>query len=162
MAGDEQSSWGPEDFGLNGKRILVTGASSGIGQATCYLLACLGVSFILVGRNPVALQETLDACTGTGHRLAAFDFSKGEDIQEWMQCLAAEGGPIYGLVHSAGTQLATPLRTLLETDLESVFQLNVMAGFHLAKAIRHRKVRDNTQSLVFVSSVTSQSRDRQS
>jgi NAD(P)-dependent dehydrogenase (short-subunit alcohol dehydrogenase family) len=145
-----------EVFGLTGKRILVTGASSGIGRAACHLLSRLGASLILVGRDPGTLRETLEGCAGEGHHVAPFDLAQAAALPEWMQELAAGGGPIHGLVHSAGIQVATPLRTLREVDLETVFRVNVQAGFLLAKAVRHRKVRAEEQSLVFLSSVAGQ------
>ncbi|MGL4475464.1 MAG: SDR family NAD(P)-dependent oxidoreductase, partial [Shewanella sp.] len=63
----------PMDF--SGKRVLVTGASSGIGRACAVLLAELGAKVILNGRNIQALQHTAESLVGGGHVCAPFDMT---------------------------------------------------------------------------------------
>ena len=52
---------------LTGKRILITGASSGIGRETAVLVSQLGAEVVLLGRNEERLQETRDKLSGKGH-----------------------------------------------------------------------------------------------
>jgi short-subunit dehydrogenase len=54
-------------FSMQGKTILVTGASSGIGQAIAIECARMGARLVISGRNADKLQETFDMLEGTGH-----------------------------------------------------------------------------------------------
>jgi len=72
---------------LKGRRILVTGASSGIGRATAILLARCGATIIAMGRDEQRLQETLGQLEGDGHQLNLFDLTGGDDIAECLQLL---------------------------------------------------------------------------
>ena len=85
-------------YSLEGKTILVTGASSGIGQATAIECSKLGAKVIVTARNPERLQETFDQLVGEGHRQIIADISKEEDI-----CSLVEQVPVLdGVVNNAG------------------------------------------------------------
>ena len=62
-------------FSLNGKTILVTGASSGIGRATALLCSQMGARVVITGRNETRLQETLGSLSGEGNLLIAADLT---------------------------------------------------------------------------------------
>src|ERR1039458_2710767 len=95
---------------LTRSTILVTGASSGIGRETAILLSSLNARVVLVGRNRERLGQTLSGLSGEGHRIAAFDLARTEEIPQWFRSLASDMGPINGLVHAAGKQLTMPDR----------------------------------------------------
>ena len=59
---------------LKDKRILVTGASSGIGQETSILLSKCGAKTVLAARNEERLKQTMDSLEGSGHSYYCFDF----------------------------------------------------------------------------------------
>jgi NAD(P)-dependent dehydrogenase (short-subunit alcohol dehydrogenase family) len=148
----EQSvSWNPLD--LTGRTILVTGASSGIGREAAVTLSRLGARLVLVARNSERLSETRSALAGDGHRVAAFDLSNVEAIPDWMKSLAAESGPLDGLVHSAGVVINRPLRFMSGEALDSVMRVNFTSAVHLAKGFRQKQVCRTPASVVFVSSV---------
>ncbi|MDE6234739.1 MAG: SDR family NAD(P)-dependent oxidoreductase, partial [Muribaculaceae bacterium] len=62
-------------FSLEGKTILVTGASSGIGRATAIEAARLGARLVLVARDENRLNETLEALPGDGHSVISADLT---------------------------------------------------------------------------------------
>ncbi|MDE6235029.1 MAG: SDR family NAD(P)-dependent oxidoreductase, partial [Muribaculaceae bacterium] len=62
-------------FSLEGKTILVTGASSGIGRATAVEVARLGARLVLVARDENRLNETLEALAGDGHSVISADLT---------------------------------------------------------------------------------------
>ena len=138
---------------LTGRSILVTGASSGIGRETSILLSRLGARLVLVGRNEQRLSETASRLEGTGHRAECFDLTKFEDVPPWMKRLVAELGPFHGLVHSAGVQVASPLRFLKRSDVEEVMNINFLAAVGLTQGFRQKGVYAKPGSVVFVSSV---------
>lgn len=67
-------------FSLEGKTILVTGASSGIGKATAIECSKMGAKVVLTGRNEAKLQQTYDLLMGNGHLMIVADLSCDVDI----------------------------------------------------------------------------------
>lgn len=74
-------------YSLEGKTILVTGASSGIGQATAIECSKLGANVIVTARNEEKLRKTLDALEGNGHQMFLCDLNKEEDIDNLISSL---------------------------------------------------------------------------
>jgi len=138
---------------LSGKKVLVTGASSGIGRDTAVLLSELGGQLVLIARSQPRLEETAALLKGDGHTVAAYDLSDYENIPDWMKLLALRHGPFDGLVHSAGVHMIAPLRMLNAAKIEELWKVNVTAGLWLAKGFRQKGVNAQGGSLVFLSSV---------
>jgi NAD(P)-dependent dehydrogenase (short-subunit alcohol dehydrogenase family) len=138
---------------LTGRCILVTGASSGIGRATARLLSQLGARVILAARHRGRLEETAAALEGTGHRIEPYDLHQVESLPEWIGRIAAEVGPLSGLVHSAGVQDTMPLRYLRLEKWNAMMQVNLTAALMLAKGFRRKGVCVPRGSIVFVSSI---------
>lgn len=139
---------------LSGRSVLVTGASSGIGRATAILLSQLGARVILVARRQVQLEETMSQMVGTGHRVEVFDLFQIEAIADWLPSLVTPEQRLDGLVHSAGLQHIRTIRELDNDAVSEMMALNFNAAFSLARAFRHKKVRAEHSSIVFVSSVS--------
>ena len=138
-------------YSLEGKRILVTGASSGIGRATAIECSRLGASVCITGRNEERLQETLENMEGNGHQIVIADLTKAEDID----MLVASTGQFDGLVNNAGIGCPKPVSFIKLSDLESVYKTNVFACMMLTKALIKKKRINKGGSLVFTSSISS-------
>lgn len=136
-----------------GRRILVTGASSGIGRETAVLLSQLGANLLLVGRDLARLEETRTLLVGEGHRIESFDLGRVDDIPDWLKRIASEFGTLSGVVHCAGVQSALPIRAVSASQVARMTEINVTAAFMLAKGLRQKPVLNPPASLVFVSSV---------
>ena len=67
-------------YSLEGKTILITGASSGIGRATAIECSKLGAIVVVTARNEARLQETLDALEGEGHKMVLCDLTIEEEL----------------------------------------------------------------------------------
>ena len=142
----------PLDF--TGKTIMVTGASNGIGRATSIYLSRLGARIVAVGRNQARLDETVAALEGSQHHSYALDLSDVEPLPAWMKTVAAEVGPLYGLVHSAGIVMNVPLKVLTYSDYSSIQRINLDAAVMLSKGFRQKGVREQSGSaIVYLSSV---------
>ena len=139
---------------LKDRRILVTGASSGIGRETAILLSQLGAALTVTGRDPERLRQTVEVLEGAGHVAEAFDLSDLDEIPRWMKQLAQRNGPFSGLVHSAGLHKAMPASMASPQMFDTLMRVNVYSGAMLAKGFRQRDCRGPAGgSIVLLSSV---------
>lgn len=139
-------------FSLEGKRILVTGASSGIGRATAIECSRLGAKVIITGRNAERLQDTFDQLEGEGHQQVIADLTNQDDIEN----LVGSIDTIDGLVNNAGLGRNKPVNYIKMDDLQYVYQTNVFACILLTKSLLKKKKINKGGSLVFTSSISSQ------
>lgn len=140
-------------YDLTGKRILVTGASSGIGRSCAMCAAALGANVIMTGRRQDALSETLLKCTGEGHSTVAGDISSPEFVRR----LVESGGRIDGLVHAAGVCPMCPVGMMTMEQVDVVMKTNYYSFLELMKYYSKNKYRNHSLSVVAVSSVSSRS-----
>lgn len=138
-------------FSLAGKRILVTGASSGIGRQTAMACADMGAQLLITGRNTERLTDTLATLPGEGHQSFAADLTRAEDLA----ALAAHAGPLHGVVHAAGISKLVPLRMLKQAHLEEMFTHNTFAPLLLTKELLAKRKIQAGGSIVFISAVAS-------
>ena len=138
---------------MTGRTVLVTGASSGIGRETSVLLSQLGARLVLVARNVDRLHETAARLDGAGHRIEVFDLTQIDDISAWLKRLAADIGPIHGIVHSAGIHITRLVRFQTNLDVDSLMRINLNAVFGLAKGFRQKGVCTADGRVVLLSSV---------
>lgn len=139
---------------LRGKRILVTGASSGIGRAVSQHAANQGALLILFGRNIERLEQTYHSLAGTGHEYHGIDIIDYPQVDQTIRLSVANAGPISGFVHSAGIEKTTPLKASTPQLFKEVFEINVFAGFEIARIISQKNMVDPVgASYIFISSV---------
>jgi len=136
-------------FTLEGKKILVTGASSGIGKAIAIESSKMGAKLIITGRNKQRLQETFLMLDGTGHNLIIADLLIKDDLDR----LYKETPVINGLVNCAGLTITKPFKFISDVDLRSVMDLNFEIPFKLTRSIIKAKKINNKASIVFISSI---------
>lgn len=138
-------------FSLEGKVVLVTGASSGIGRATAIECSKMGASVIITGRNEERLNETFKALEGEGHQQIVADLTNQENIENLVSQISA----LDGLVNNAGLGRNKPIGFIKMDDLEYVYQTNVFACILLTKSLLKKKKINKGGSLVFTSSISS-------
>lgn len=138
-------------FSLEGKTILVTGASSGIGRATAIECSKLGASVVITGRNEERLSETFKSLEGDGHLQIVADLTKQDDIDS----LVSQIDLLDGLVNNAGVGRNKPVGFIKMEDLDYVYQANVFSCILLTKALLKKKKINKGGSLVFTSSISS-------
>ena len=136
-------------FSLQGKTVLVTGASSGIGQATAIECSKMGAHVIVTGRNVHRLQETFNALKGEGHSQIVADLTIDDDLQK----LVANVGRIEGLVLCAGQPLTRPIPFCTRDEFNSIFEINFFSSVELMRLLLKKKSITKGGSIVFVSSI---------
>jgi NAD(P)-dependent dehydrogenase (short-subunit alcohol dehydrogenase family) len=137
-------------FSLVGKRILVTGASSGIGKAIAIESSKMGASVIITGRNEQRLKETYSQLEGHGHDLIVADLSIKEDLNR----LHKELPVIDGLVNCAGLTKIAPFPFATRDSFEEVMNVNFFAPTELSRLLVKSKKIGKGGSMVFISSVS--------
>ena len=139
---------------LAGRRVLVTGASSGIGRAVAQLVARLDGRVVATGRDAGRLAATVETLAGEGHEAIPFDLGEIDAIPPFVQKLAGEGGALAGIAHCAGIQIGKPVRVTDQAFMDQMFRVNVESGIALARGLRQRGVAVPGASLVLLSSVS--------
>jgi len=140
---------------LTGKKILVTGASSGIGRAAAVQLSRLGAKVIIVARDGDKLNSTLSDMDGKGHAMYSYDLKRIEEIEELVENIAAQTGPLNGFVHSAGISLMRPLKLSKYNFLHDIMLINFYAFVELARCIANKNNSCEGSSFLAISSVSS-------
>ena len=136
-------------YSLEGKTILITGASSGIGRVTAIECSKLGARCVLTARNEERLQATLAALEGEGHMIIPADLTQSEDMER----LVNEVPILDGLVNNAGIALTRLIAFIKESDLTNMFNTNTFAPVMLTKGLMKKKKIKNEGSIVFISSL---------
>lgn len=137
---------------LTGKKILITGSSSGLGRACAIYLAELGARIVLTGRNLEQLNQTLGLLEGNGHFVVNGDLTVSDDIKRIVdEGLATDGCKFSGLIYAAGGGKLLPLRSITHQLLVDTMTLNFFSFVEMVKAITARKACD-LGSIVGISS----------
>lgn len=145
---------------LTGRRILVTGASAGIGRATAVMLSRLGARLVLNGRDEERLAETADRLEdrlegdeeGGGHAIAPFDLSDLEAVPGWMKGLCADDAPFDGIAHCAGIQTLRPIRIFSAAFFDEVMRANLGSALALARGLRQKGCHAERAAMALISS----------
>ena len=140
-------------FTLEGKTILVTGASSGIGRGIAIACSKMGASVIVNGRNEERLNETLLQISGENNQKLVADLSNAGQISTMVASLPK----LDGIVHCAGIGQRILCKQLQEKDIDDVTTANFKAPVLLQTEILKQKKINKEASIVFISSIASES-----
>ena len=140
-------------YSLEGKTILVTGASSGIGQATAIECSKLGANVVITARNEERLKKTFDALDtsmGQQHQMVMADVSTSEGLDALVSALPA----LDGLSSNAGMAVGNkPIKFIKDDDIQTIMQTNTFSHAMLAKLLFKKKLLNKNASCVFTASI---------
>jgi 3-oxoacyl-[acyl-carrier protein] reductase len=141
---------------LDGKVVLVTGGSRGIGRAVCVRLATMGAKVgINYVSNPAAAEETLNILTESGGSgfLAGFDVADPAAIQAALKEIATSHGSIDILVNNAGITRDSLVARMSETDWDLVMNTNLKGAFFCSKAVLRQMMKNHWGRIINITSV---------
>ncbi len=121
---------------VQGKVVIVTGGTSGLGRAIALGFAQAGAKVVAASSNPekvAAAQKELSAI-GPHHTAAALDVTNAEQVASFMTHVAEKVGRIDVLVHAAGIMKRCPAIDLSIADFERVIRVNLTGNFITAQA----------------------------
>ena len=137
-------------FSLDGKTILVTGASSGIGRGIAIACSKMGATVILNGRNKIRLDETLAQLEAGEHKIVPADLTNSESASR----MIAELPTLDGVVHCAGIGQRVLCKVATEKEVDSVMDINFKAPVLLqTELMKHKKINKGA-SVVFIASIS--------
>lgn len=137
-------------FSLEGKKLLITGASSGIGKAVAQQCAAAGASCILSARNQSRLVETRQSLGKGDHEIIIADLSTEEGVLTLIDTLPQ----LDGVVCCAGIVETKLLKFCYETDLANLFNINAFSIIRIVRDLVQKKKLNKGASIVVISSVS--------
>lgn len=140
-------------FSLEGKTVLVTGASSGIGRQTAIDSSKMGAKVIAIGRNKERLDEVASMMTGE-NAAVSYDLNDLNGIKDLIGSVVSEHGKLDGFVHAAGIEVTSPLKLSQIEDFESIYKVNCLSAFEIVKQFGGLKTFNRGGSIVLVSSIS--------
>lgn len=135
-------------FSLEGKTILVTGASSGIGKGIALACSRMGATVIVTGRNEGKLNATLSELFGEGHQTFAAELTDEESRNKLVEALPK----LDGIVYCAGIGQKLPCKMVTEDDVDKVMNINFKSSVLLQASLLSKKKINKQASIVFIAS----------
>lgn len=137
-------------FSLEGKTILVTGASSGIGRGVAIDSSKMGAEIIISARNIERLNETFSNLEGRLNKQIVADFCIDDQLYNLVEDLPA----LDGVVLCAGIIKTLPVKNITFDSLSQIFNTNILSNIKLLSLLLRKKKLAHGASVVFISSVS--------
>lgn len=135
-------------FSLEGKVVLVTGASSGIGKSISVLCSRMGAKVYITARREDKLKETIAEIQGDESQYIVADLSKQDDINLIVDQLPK----LDGVIHCAGVGSRNLCKNVTRDEIESVMGSNFIAPVMLQGTLLSKKKISQGASIVFIAS----------
>ncbi|MGI9576985.1 MAG: SDR family oxidoreductase [Microthrixaceae bacterium] len=151
-----------DNFRLDGKVALVTGASRGIGHASALALAEAGADVVLASRTQADVEAAADEVRALGRNAVAvpFDVMELESLGELVDAATEQLGRLDVVVNNAGGSFPKPLLDTSARSFEKAFTFNVTTAFELTKAAVPAMLETGGGSVVNISSAAGRMADR--
>ena len=143
--------WNPYDF--TGKKIVVSGATSGIGKSIAIKLAEQGACVVALGRNELKLKELSSILVDSKHMFLVKDFRETDGYRELYDRILIDGKKIDGFVHCVGVANVIPLNVFSYDKINQDMQVNFFSFVEMVSVLAKKKFH-NKASVVAVSSIS--------
>jgi NAD(P)-dependent dehydrogenase (short-subunit alcohol dehydrogenase family) len=140
--------------GVAGKAVLITGAASGIGRATCLLFARHGAAIVAADANDKGLAQLLVDIGDAGGQVSTHVFDAADPAQcAALVCEAAQRlGRIDVLVHGAGILVAKPLLELSNDEWRQTLRINLDGTFYITRDVGRIMAARNAGTMILLTS----------
>jgi short-subunit dehydrogenase len=135
---------------LNGKRVVITGASRGIGAEIAKEFAAAGSQVILSARTEDAISGLANEVNGIA---IPFDANDSEDVRTYIDRVEANAGPIDVLINNAGIEKSTLIEDITEEEIEETLRVNLITPQILTAAVLPKMLSRGSGHLVYTSSI---------
>lgn len=139
---------------LTNKKIIITGAGSGIGRETARVLTGLGATVLMMDVNTEGLVESA-AIAGEHAFPMTIDLTDSSAVAEAVSQIVEKHGKLDGLVHCAGISSRKPLNVLSKDGFSKVMDVNFFSFVELVKQCAKKKHINDGASIVVMSSISS-------
>lgn len=136
-------------FNLSGKKILITGASSGIGRQIAISVALSGADLVITGRNTTRLAETFALLNGDNHQMLIADINSEEDAD----LLVENCNSLDGIVLASGILKTLPFKFVTAEALNDIMNSNFQSPVILLNKLIKMKKLNKGSSIIFISSI---------
>jgi len=136
---------------LNGKFLLVTGATSGIGRGICEELLEQEAIVVGIGRDSSKLDKAI--LNNQNFNFLEFDLTNIDLIEEELNSCVKEFGKFDGFVSCAGKEETMPLNGYKTQKIKSIFEINLFSSIEILRVLSKKKNSNPNASIVFMSSV---------
>ncbi len=145
-------------FNIEGKKILITGSTSGIGNVLAEGLAQAGAFVILNGRTEKNVDQAVKSFLARGYKTsgAAFDITKAEEVELRIAELESDLGTIDVLVNNAGIQHRAPLEEFKLEDWNKVINTNLTGAFIVSQAVIKLMITRRSGKIINICSLQSE------
>jgi NADP-dependent 3-hydroxy acid dehydrogenase YdfG len=143
------------DTNIKGKVVVITGASSGLGEAAALLLSAQGAIVVLGARRTDRLQSLVDALTTSGGKALAVttDVTHYDQVKRLVDTAVQTFGRIDVMINNAGLMPSSPLERLKVDDWDRMIDVNVKGVLYGIAAVLPHMKQQKAGHIINVSSV---------
>lgn len=140
---------------IEGKVVVITGASSGLGEASARQLAALGATVVLGARRIERIQALAAELTAQGAKALAVatDVTKADQVQGLVDSAVAHFGRVDAMLHNAGLMPHSPLERRKVADWDQMIDVHLKGALYGVAAVLPQMIRQKSGHMIFVSSV---------
>jgi gluconate 5-dehydrogenase len=145
-------------FDLSGRRALITGSGQGIGLALAYGLARAGATVVLNDLDETRVKAAADKMKTEGFtaEYAVFDVTSQSAVQEAVDHIEKDFGPIGILINNAGIQRRAPLEDFASENWDAIVNVNLTSVFYVSQAVARHMISRRQGKIINICSVQSQ------
>ena len=140
------------NFELKNKKILITGASGGIGRALSEVFIKANCQIIFTSSNEIKL-ENLKKVFGKNHLYYFLDLSNSDSLTENIQKISDENKDIEILINNAGTTKDNLILRMKKDQWEDVININLNSNFHIIKSIIPNMIKNKRGKIIGITSI---------